>query len=126
MTTYLTVLDVLVIHDRMLEDFGGARGVRDPGALEAALFRPATGYYDDVIAEAAALLESLLINHPFVDGNKRVAFAVADIFLRLNGYRIVATTDDAHHAIIDALASNDGRFDRLEGWLRDHVETRES
>lgn len=54
--------------------------MRDPGALEAALFRPQTGYYDDIVVEAAALLESLAINHPFVDGNKRIAFAAADVF----------------------------------------------
>ena len=71
---YLTVADVLGMHTVLMQRYGGAPGVRDPGALEAALFRPQTGYYDDIVAEAAALLESLAINHPFVDGNKRIAF----------------------------------------------------
>ena len=71
---YLTVADVLGMHT-VLQRYGGAPGVRDPGALEAALFRPQTGYYDDIVAEAAALLESLVINHPFVDGNRPIAFA---------------------------------------------------
>lgn len=85
---YLTVADVLGMHTVLMQRYGGAPGVRDPGALEAALFRPQTGYYDDIVAEAAALLESLAINHPFVDGNKRIAFAAADVFLRINGWRL--------------------------------------
>jgi death on curing protein len=120
-TSYLTLLEVLAIHDRLLADFGKAAGIRDPGGLESALFRPQTGYYDDTVAEAAALLESLLVNQPFVDGNKRTAFAVADIFLRLNGHRIVASSDDAYEAVVDALESSEGRFTRLEVWLRAHV-----
>jgi death on curing protein len=125
-TVHLTLLEVLAIHDRMLADFGGAPGVRDAGALESALFRPVTGYYDDVIAQAAALLESLLINHPFVDGNKRTAFAAADIFLRLNGYRVVASTDDAYDAVVGALEPDVRGFDHLDRWLREHVEPLES
>ena len=85
---YLTVADVLGMHTVLMQRYGGAPGVRDPGALEAALFRPQTGYYDDIVAEASALLESLAINHPFVDGNKRIAFAAADVFLRINGWRL--------------------------------------
>ena len=81
----MTVADVLGMHTVLMQRFGCAPGVRDPGALEAALFRPQTGYYDDIVAEAAALMESLAINHPFVDGNKRIAFAAADVFLRING-----------------------------------------
>ena len=80
---YLTVADVLSMHTVLMQRYGGAPGLRDPGALEAALFRPQTGYYEDIVAEAAALLESLAINYPFVDGNKRIAFAAADVFLRL-------------------------------------------
>jgi len=70
-TVYLTVAEVLAIHDDQIERYGGSPGVRDMGQLEAALFRPQTGYYPDLIAEAAALWESLSQNHPFVDGNKR-------------------------------------------------------
>lgn len=123
MTSYLKLVEVLAIHDRMLQDFGGARGVRDAGALESALHRPRTGYYPDVVAEAAALLESLLVNHPFVDGNKRTAYAVADVFLRINGLRLVADTDDAYGLVIGVLELRTERFDRIERWLRDHVTT---
>jgi len=122
-TSYLKLVEVLAIHDRMLQDFGGARGVRDAGALESALHRPRTGYYPDVVAEAAALLESLLVNHPFVDGNKRTAYAVADVFLRINGLRLVADTDDAYGLVIGVLELRTERFDRIERWLRDHVTT---
>ena len=80
--------DVLGMHAVLMHRYGGAPGVRDPRALEAALFRPQTGYYEDIVAEAAALLESLAVNHPFVDGNKRIAFAAADVFLRINGWRL--------------------------------------
>lgn len=98
MTEYVTTADALFFHQLLIERYGGAAGIRDAGALEAALHRPQTGYYDTIIHEAAALLESLVQNHPFVDGNKRVAFAVTDVFLRINGYRITAESAaiDAH------------------------------
>jgi len=85
---YPTVADVLGMHTVLMQRHGGAPGVPDPGALEAALFRPQTGYFDDIVAGAAALLEGLAINHPFVDGNRRIAFAAADVFLRINGSRL--------------------------------------
>lgn len=90
MKEYVTTADALFFHKVLIEGYGGAPGLRDAGALEAALYRPQTGYYDTIVHEAAALLESLVTNHPFVDGNKRVAFAVADVFLRINGYSITA------------------------------------
>ena len=87
MTDYLTVIEVLAIHDDQIERYGGASGVRDRGLLEAALFRPQTGYYADLIEEAAALWESLSQNHPFIDGNKRTAFAAMYTFLAINEAR---------------------------------------
>lgn len=121
MTRYLTLVELLAIHEELLEEFGGAAGVRDPGALEAALFRPQTGYYRDVVHEAAALFESLILNHPFVDGNKRVAFAAADVFLRLNGR--VAVLDDAetYAFIIDWLCSRSRSLDSIDEWFRSRV-----
>lgn len=85
---YLTLADILAIHAVQIRRYGGSPGLRDAGALESALFRPQSGYYDDIVAEAAALLESLAIIHPFIDGKKRVAFAATDVFVRINGYRI--------------------------------------
>jgi death-on-curing protein len=115
---YLTVADVLGMHTVLVQRHGGAPGVRDPGALEAALFRPQTGYYEDVVAEAAALMESLAINHPFVDGNKRIAFAAADVFLRINGWRLQRPPMQIHAEIIRMFEA--GHFDiaHLEPWLR--------
>lgn len=115
---YLTVADVLGMHTVLMQRFGGAPGVRDPGALEAALFRPQTGYYDDVLAEAAALMESLATNHPFVDGNKRIAFAAADVFLRINGCRLHRAPMQIHSEMIQMFES--GTFDiaHLDPWLR--------
>jgi death-on-curing protein len=117
-TDYLTVADVLEMHARLIDAYGGTHGVRDPGALEAALFRPQTGYYADVVAEAAALLESLAMNHPFLDGNKRIAFAAADVFLRLNGFRIVGPPMDLHRELLAMLETRTFDFARLEPWLR--------
>ena len=115
---YLTVADALGMHTVLMQRYGGAPGVRDPGALEAALFRPQTGYYEDIVAEAAALLESLAINHPFVDGNKRIAFAAADVFLRINGWRLQRAPLPIHAAMIQMFET--GTFDiaHLDPWLR--------
>ena len=115
---YLTVADVLGMHTVLMQRYGGALGLRDPGALEAALFRPQTGYYNDILAEAAALLESLAINHPFVDGNKRIAFAAADVFLRINGWRVRRAPTRIHAEMMQMFES--GTFDiaDLDPWLR--------
>jgi death-on-curing protein len=115
---YLTVADVLGMHTVLMQRYGGAPGVRDPGALEAALFRPQTGYYDDIVAEAAALMESLAINHPFVDGNKRIAFAAADVFLRINGWCLQRAATQIYSEMMQMFES--GTFDiaHLEPWLR--------
>ena len=95
MAEYLTVIEVLTIHAAMVDEFGGTEGIRDLGALESAVFRPETGYYDGPIEEAAALMESLLQTHPFLDGNKRTAFAAADLHLRINGLAYSGTTAEA-------------------------------
>lgn len=115
---HLTVADVLGMHAALMHHYGGAPGVRDPGALEAALFRPQTGYYEDIVAEAAALMESLAINHPFMDGNKRIAFAAADVFLRINGWRLQRPPMRIFAEMMRMLES--GTFDiaHIDPWLR--------
>jgi death-on-curing protein len=122
MTDYLTAADVLAMDATLIEAYGGTHGLRDAGALEAAVFRPQTGYYDDLVAEAAALLESLTTNHPFIDGNKRAAFAATDVFLRINGQRIVG---EPLQLAADMLAMLEaGSFDlaQLDPWLRTRVQ----
>ena len=115
---YLTVADVLGMHTVLMQRYGGTLGVRDPGALEAALFRPQTSYYDDIVAEAAALLESLAINHTFVDGNKLIAFAAADVFLRINGWRLQRAPMQIHAEMIQMLESGTVDIAHLDPWLR--------
>jgi death-on-curing protein len=117
-TVYLTVAEVLAIHEDQIERYGGSSGVRDAGQLEAALFRPQTGYYSDVIAEAAALWESLSQNHPFVDGNKRTAFAVAFTFLAVNGYALTAKEEAVIKFLVPLHDRGALSFERLEAWLR--------
>lgn len=121
MTDYLTLADVLALHADQIERYGGSHGIRDPGALESALYRPQTGYYDDLIAEAAALWESLSQNHPFIDGNKRVAFAASYTFLAINGIRIIAEAGPAYDFIIGLYESGDLSFGSLDAWLRQNT-----
>jgi death-on-curing protein len=115
---YLTVADLLGIHTVLMQRYGGARGVRDPGALEAALFRPQTRYYDDIVAEAAALMESLAINHPFVDGNKRIAFAAAEVFLRINGWCVRRAPMQIYAEMMQMFDSDTFDIAHLDPWLR--------
>ena len=118
MTDYLTLAEALAIHDDQIERYGGSVGVRDLGLLEAALFRPQTGYYADLIEEAAALWESLAQSHPFIDGNKRTAFAVTYTFLAINGARITADAGATYDFISGLYAANDFSFAKLAAWLR--------
>jgi death-on-curing protein len=121
MTDYLTVVEVLAIHADQIERYGGAHGVRDPGQLEAALYRPQTGYYLDIIEEASALWESLAQNHAFIDGNKRTAFAVMYTFLAINGARFTADAEETYAFVAALYEANRFSFDQLVPWLRVHV-----
>ena len=118
---YIRVDDVLAIHADQIERYGGSQGLRDPGLLEAALFRPQTGYYPSLVDEAAALWESLSQNHPFVDGNKRTAFAAAYVFLLINGLRIVARDEDAHEFVLELYESGQLKFENLRAWLTNNT-----
>ena len=117
-----TLQEVMAIHQALIEAFGGSHGVRDPGALEAALMRPQLGYYQDLIEEAAALLESLANNHPFVDGNKRVAFFVTDTFLRMNAHAIECDNEEAYRYFMQLFETRRFQFDELVAWLRQHIQ----
>jgi len=121
MSEYLTVAEVYRMQHRLIELFGGLHGVRDAGAIEAAVFRPQTGYYDSVQEDAAALMESLAMNHGFIDGNKRIAFTAADVFLRRNGFYIDIAADEGHSFIEGSLARQEFRYGRILEWIRVHV-----
>ena len=118
---YIRVDDILAIHADQIERYGGAEGIRDPGLLEAALFRPQTGYYPTLIGEAAALWESLSQNHPFVDGNKRTAFAATYVFLAINGLDIIATDDEAQDFVLGLYDTSSITFDNLRTWLSENT-----
>ncbi len=126
MRDYLTVAEVLAIHADQIERYGGSHGIRDPGLLEAALFRPQTGYYADLIEEAAALWESMSQNHPFIDGNKRTAFAATYTFLAINGARINAGAQQTYSFLSGLYEKDQFNFDKLVAWLRDHVDASDS
>lgn len=116
-TAFLTVEEVLAIHDRLLAKFGGPPGVRDHGLLESALFRPRTGHYKGLPEMAAALFESLLMNRSFLDGNKRVAFFSTDVFVQLNGWKLGVDPDEAHRFLIGLLEAGTCDFDHLLPWI---------
>jgi len=122
MSDFLTKAEILFIHEEQVQRYGGSPPIRDEGLLEAALYRPQTGYYADLIEEAAALWESLSQNHPFVDGNKRTAFDATYSFLALNGARLTATLEEATTFLIGRYEANGFKFDKLAPWLRQHVE----
>jgi death on curing protein len=121
MTHYLTLAEVLAIHIDQIERYGGSHGVRDPGILESALFRPQTGYYSDLIEEAAALWESLSQNQPLLDGNKRTAFAATYTFLVINGAQLTATAQGTQTFVLALYDENRFTFDKLVPWLRKYV-----
>ncbi|MCY4080922.1 MAG: type II toxin-antitoxin system death-on-curing family toxin [Caldilineaceae bacterium] len=117
-----TILEVVTIHSVLIEEFGGTPGIRDQGALASALMRPQLGYYSGLIEEAAALMESLANNHPFEDGNKRVAFFVTDAFLRLNGQYIECDSLEAFEFFMRLFETNSFRYAALLPWLEAKVQ----
>ena len=119
---YLTPQQVLAIHDRMIKRFGGSHGLRDIGLLESAVFRPQASFdgkdlYVSVFDKAAALLQSLLKNHPFVDGNKRTALTSAGIFLKINGYTLINTHEEE---VAFAVSVDNGHLplEQIASWLK--------
>ena len=118
---FLSLDEVVEIHTVLIERFGGPTGVRDLGLLESALFRPQTGYYKNLTEMAAAMFESLIKNHPFVDGNKRVAFFATDVFLRLNGYKFQVEGKAAHQFLMNLFDSNTCDLEQLLPWVSESI-----
>ena len=122
---YVTLGEVVELHGRVIVASGGASGIRDLGLLESALAQPAatfdgTDLHVTLIDKAAALAFSLIANHPFVDGNKRIGHAAMEVFLMLNGHELEATVDEQERVIL-AVASGELGRDQLGEWLRLHV-----
>lgn len=123
-TVYLTLDELFELHEALIERFGGSEGIRDKGALESALYRPQTGHYESLSLQAAALLQSLLMNHGFVDGNKRVAFSAAAIFLRMNGFVLRVDAKRAERFIIDEIIVGKVPLSKIASWIEAHVAPR--
>jgi death-on-curing protein len=122
---FLGLPEVIWLHDRLLATSGGTPGLRDLGQLEAALAQPratfdGTDLYPDLLAKAAALCFGLVQGHAFVDGNKRIGHAAMEMFLLLNGMRLVSNVDDQERLILDLAAGSLSR-EQLEAWVRAHA-----
>ena len=118
---FLSSDELLEIHTKLIARYGGPPGLRDAGLLESALFRPQTGYYNDLAEMGSALFESLILNHPFVDGNKRIAFFGTDVFFRLNGYKLEVVATEAHAFLINLLERRQCNYDNLLPWIRQSI-----
>ena len=114
---YPTVAETIETHRLLIEEFGGSHGVRDMGLLESAVFRPQNGYYEGLIEEASALMESLANNQAFIDGNKRVSFVMTDAMLRANGYFLDVEPSEAHKLITEAMERKEFRFPMIRDWI---------
>ena len=123
MRDFPTIEEVKAIHDVAVCEAGGSMGLRDAGALDSALMRPQLGYYSDILEEAAALMESLAMNHPFVDGNKRTAFLATDTFLRKNGQFIDCNNDETYEFFMRLFETHSFRFAQLHAWLKLHTKS---
>ena len=126
MMRYLTLPEVLDLHRRVVEQSGGANGVRELGGVESAVAQPQMSFdgeelYPTIECKATALCFSLVMNHPFVDGNKRIGHAAMETFLVMNGHELVTDVDDAE-AVILALAAGDLSREKLLEWVASHVE----
>ncbi len=125
MTNYLTVEQVLFLHSRLVEETGGAHGVRDLGLLESAVARPGATFggedlYADVFRKAAALMASLILNHPLVDGNKRTGIAAAALFLARNGCQLMVTNEKLETFVLE-VAQSAPDTDETASWLKSHA-----
>lgn len=117
--------DVLNIHDILIDSFGGSKGLRDQGALESALHRPLATFdnqelYPSPIEKATAIFESILINHPFIDGNKRTAYVLLRLTLMEGGFDIIATPDDKYSMVI-AASKGEMRYEEIKKWIQNHL-----
>jgi death-on-curing protein len=120
-TIYPKAEEIILVHARLIAAFGGSLGLRDRGALEAAIARPQSGYYQDVIQQAAAMWGSLSQNHPFVDGNQCVAVTVTAAFLKVNGHELDFDDLEAYSRLMELYETGKMCAAELDQWLRAHV-----
>ncbi|NMH26516.1 type II toxin-antitoxin system death-on-curing family toxin [Flavobacterium silvaticum] len=121
----ISISEVEAIHNILIDKFGGAKGIRDLGALESAVARPFATFdqvdlYSTPIDKAAAILESLLINHPFIDGNKRIGYTIMRLILLESGFDIYASQDEKYKIVI-SVSTGESRFEDIRAWLNSCV-----
>jgi death-on-curing protein len=124
---YLTPEQVLFVHARLIAETGGAHGLRDLGLLQSAIARPQAVFngnelYPDIYHKAAALLESLINNHPFIDGNKRTGITAAAMFLRINAHSLSVPNKEVESFVL-AIASGEQSIETITEWLKAHSKT---
>ncbi len=122
---YLSISEVFELHDRIISSSGGSRGIRDLSALKSAVNQLRQTFdqkdlYPDIVTKAAAICFSLVMNHPFVDGNKRVGHAAMETFLILNGYEIISSVDEQERVMLELAAGKMSRINFSE-WLNTHI-----
>ena len=122
---YLTLNEVLYLHRQLLQMSGGADGIRDIGGLESAIAQPRMTFggdelYPTVVEKAVALGYSIIMNHPFVDGNKRAGHAAMEVFLVMNGYEISASIDEQEKIVL-LVAAGEFLREEFENWVRLHI-----
>jgi death-on-curing protein len=125
MIRYLVLIEVIELHRQIIEQSGGSLGIRDLGAVESALAQPRMTFggeelYPTLVDKAAAIGFSLIMNHPFIDGNKRIGHAAMEVFLVMNGLEIEASVNEQEEIIL-SLASGQLEREAFTQWLKSHV-----
>jgi len=120
-TFYPTLEEALYLHDILIQRFGGKSGVLDHGLLVSALARPRSGYYSSLSEQAAAFMQSLAMNHPFVDGNQRVALALTAVFLRINGLKLTVSAKEGVQFVEQTLIAGRASLSAITDWIEAHV-----
>lgn len=129
MILYLSLEQILDLHEKQIRSFGGSAGLRDQGALESAVARPAMTFggedlYPEAADKASALMHSLVMNHAFLDGNKRVGASAAELFLELNEYRLAATDENLEQITL-TVARGELDAEALAIWFRQRISREE-
>lgn len=124
LTIFLSVEEILNLHQRTLKKHGGAPGVRDPGLLESAVFRCQSGYYKSISEQAASLMQSLCMNHCFIDGNKRVALLATVVFLKMNGYDLRCKNKPIVKFILERVIAKNADVKDISKWLSNKIQKR--
>ena len=122
----ITIKIILRLHDLSIINYGGSQGIRDQGLMESAIARPYQTFggkdlYPTVLEKAAALAESIIINHPFIDGNKRTGLLAMLVILEIGNFKITASNDDTYNFTIE-ISTGEIKFEEIVLWLKNNTE----